>query len=113
MPPAKGKILAAAIAASGAMTAAGEAATANDLEKRGRVLAVRLCAQCHAVGKTDASHRAGALPLRNLEQRINLDTFASRLRQGQMSGHQDMREFRFSRDDARALAAYLRSIQAP
>jgi mono/diheme cytochrome c family protein len=90
-----------------------EAAAMSAAERRGRVLAVRLCAQCHAIGKNDASHRTGAPPLRQIERRVNLDTFASRLRQGLMSSHYDMPEFRFSREDAQAMVAYLRSIQAP
>jgi mono/diheme cytochrome c family protein len=104
-------ILAGAFALSAFIAAAGEAAALSALEKRGRVLAVRLCAQCHAIGRNDASLRPGAPPFRNLEQRVNLDTFASRLRQGLMSGHYDMPVFRFTREDARAMVAYLRSIQ--
>ena len=96
-----------------AVTAAGNAFGLSAPEKRGRVIAVRLCAQCHAIGKSDVSHRSGAVPFRRLEQRVNLDTFASRLRQGLMTGHHDMPEFRFSREDARALVAYLRLIQGP
>ena len=91
-------------------------AAANALspdERRGRTLAVRLCAQCHAIGKSDTSSRPGAPAFRHLEQRVDLDTFAGRLRRGLMSGHQDMAVFRFGREDARALVAYLRSIQSP
>jgi cytochrome c len=97
----------------GALIAATDASALSEIEKRGRVLAVRLCAQCHAIGKNDASPRVTAPPFRRLEQRLNLDTFASRLRQGLMTGHYDMPEFRFSREDARALVAYLRTIQGP
>jgi len=46
-----------------------------------------------------------------LEQRVDLDMFMERLRQGLTSDHPDMPTFRFTRDDARALVAYLRSIQ--
>jgi hypothetical protein len=35
----------------------------------------------------------------------------AQLREGLISGHPDMPTFRFSREDARALTAYLRSIQ--
>lgn len=112
MTSAKSKMVA-ALATLGVVAATANAFAFSDLERRGRVLAVRLCAQCHAIGKTDTSHRIGAPPFRRLEQRVNLDTFASRLRQGLMSGHQDMREFRFGREDARALVAYLRMIQGP
>jgi len=104
-------IFAIALAFLGFTMAAGDAAALSALERRGRVISTRLCAQCHAIGKTDASQRIGAPPFRHLDQRVNLDTFASRLRQGLMSGHYDMPEFRFSREDARAMVAYLRSIQ--
>ena len=105
--------VAAAIATLGALLAATDVSALSPLEHRGRTLAVRLCAQCHAIGKTDTSHRPGAPAFRHLDQRVNLDTFGSRLRQGLMSGHYEMPEFRFSREDAKALVAYLRSIQGP
>ncbi len=106
-------MIVAALALSALVTAVREVEALSAEERRGRVLAVRLCAQCHAVGKSDASARPAAPPLRHLHKRVNLDTFASRLRQGLMSGHYDMPEFRFSREDARAMVAYLRSIQRP
>jgi cytochrome c len=91
--------------------AAQDAMALSALEQRGRTLAVRHCAQCHAIGKTGANPRGGAPALRHLDQRVNLDTFASRLRQGLMSTHQDMPIVRFNREDSRAMVAYLRSIQ--
>ena len=105
-------VLAGALASFGLAQAVCEADAMSALEKRGRVLSVRLCAECHAIGRNDASRRPGAPPFRHLDQRVNLDTFASRLRQGLMSGHHDMPEFRFSRDDARAMVSYLRSVQS-
>lgn len=101
------------LALSALVAATHEAEALSAEERRGRVLAIRLCAQCHAIGKSDVSARPAAPPLRHLHKRVNLDTFASRLRQGLMSGHYDMPEFRFSREDARAMVAYLRSIQRP
>jgi mono/diheme cytochrome c family protein len=106
-------MIVAALALSALAATAPEVEALSAQERRGRVLAVRLCAQCHAIGKSDASARPSAPPLRHLHKRVNLDTFASRLRQGLMSGHYDMPEFRFSREDARAMVAYLRSIQRP
>ncbi|HYM35702.1 MAG TPA: cytochrome c [Steroidobacteraceae bacterium] len=110
---AKLRIAAGALALLGFAAAASNAAALSAPEKRGRVLATRLCAQCHAIGKADTSQRPGAIPFRRLSQRVNLDTFASRLRQGLMSGHHEMPEFRFSREDSHAMVAYLRSIQGP
>jgi len=50
---------------------------------------------------------------RRLEQRLDLDRFVDRLREGLTSGHPEMPTFRFSRDDARALVACLRAVQRP
>ena len=83
------------------------------LARHGRALANKMCAQCHAVGPDGSSPHIGAPPFRMLSRRIDLDAFAARLREGLTSGHPDMPTFRFSREDARALTAYLRSIQAP
>ena len=82
-------------------------------ERHGRELAARMCSRCHAIGKSGSSPHSPAPPFRALENRVDLDTFAVRLRGGLISGHPDMPMFRFTRDDAKALTAYLRSIQGP
>jgi mono/diheme cytochrome c family protein len=84
-----------------------------DMAKRGRVLMSGLCGACHAIGTTGASRHAGAPAFRELGDRIELDTFSDRLRDGLQSTHADMPSFRFSRDDARAVIAYLRALQSP
>ncbi len=81
--------------------------------ERGRALAEEHCGGCHAVGRADQSPHPGAPPFRMLDRRLDLDTFAERLRNGLTSGHPDMPTFRFTRQDARALVAYLRFIQGP
>jgi cytochrome c len=83
------------------------------LARQGRALADRLCAQCHAVGRSGLSPHAGAPPFRRLGDRVDLDTFQDQLRGHFSSGHPDMPTFHFTRNDARALTAYLRSIQGP
>jgi mono/diheme cytochrome c family protein len=83
------------------------------LEQQGRALAERMCSACHAVGRRGKSPHVGAPAFRSLDRRVELDTFTDRLREGLMSDHPDMPTFRFMREDARALVAYLRSIQAP
>ena len=60
-----------------------------------------------------ASPHTGAPVFRSIDDRIDLDKFADRLRAGLQSTHADMPSFRFSREDARAAVAYLRSIQGP
>jgi hypothetical protein len=42
---------------------------------------------------------------------VDLDEFQRRLQRGLSSSHPAMPEFKFDEDDARAAAAYLRSIQ--
>jgi len=86
---------------------------ASSLEEHGRALAERMCSACHAVGKSGESPHVGAPPFRALDRRVELDSFTERLREGLTSDHPDMPTFRFTREDARALLLYLRSIQAP
>lgn len=82
-------------------------------ERQGRTLAERMCAECHAIGKSSRSPHDNAPPFHALDRRLNLDTFLERLREGLMVGHPDMPAFRFTREDARSFVLYLRSIQAP
>jgi mono/diheme cytochrome c family protein len=93
------------------LASAGMAQERDELRERGGAIARSMCAQCHAVGATGRSPHPGAPAFRTLEQRLDLDSFMERLREGLMSGHPDMPMFRFTREDARALIAYLRSIQ--
>jgi len=83
------------------------------LAKRGEALAKKMCADCHAVGRTDLSPHVGAPPFRALDRRLDIDNFMQRLRGGLTSGHPDMLTFRFTPQDARAFIAYLRSVQGP
>ena len=91
----------------------GGGADGASLAQRGHALVARMCAQCHAIGKNDSSPHPAAPAFRRLDRQLDFDRFADRLRRGLMTGHQDMPMFRFSRDDANAVAAYLRSIQGP
>jgi len=92
---------------------AGGIARAQDDVERGRLLVTSLCGECHAVGRTGTSPHVGAPTFRSLDDRVDLDEFAGRLRAGLESGHADMPSFRFSRKDVRVAIAYLRSIQGP
>ena len=104
-------MLALALLAPSAATAVAEQSDMRIL--RGEALACGMCAECHAIGRGGESPHVAAPPFRTLERRLDLDSFLDRLRQGLTSGHPDMPTFRFTRDDARALIAYLRSIQGP
>lgn len=80
---------------------------------RGKILLTRMCGHCHAVGPSGASAHPAAPAFRRLDRRLDLDTFDERLRQGLFSGHSDMPQFRLTREEARAVQAYLRTIQRP
>ncbi len=87
------------------------AAPAQDPARHGRALLKQFCVRCHAIGKTGNSPHAAAPPFRALGRSFDLDQFSRRLEQGISAGHPDMPEFKFNHDDARAVAAYLRTIQ--
>src|SRR5262245_41847936 len=86
---------------------------AAPLAQRGEALAAALCAQCHAVGRESTSPLPGAPAFRGLQDRLDLDDFLEGLREGLTTAHEDMPTFRFGREDARAIVAYLRSIRGP
>jgi len=95
----------------GGLICGGVAAERDRLREHGRALAEEMCSSCHAIGRSGQSPHPGAPAFRALDRRVNLDTFVDRLRNGLTSGHPDMPTFRFTREDALALVAYLRSIQ--
>ncbi|MDP2410117.1 MAG: cytochrome c [Pseudolabrys sp.] len=79
--------------------------------ERGRVLLEEFCARCHALGKTGASPHIAAPPFRELGRSFDLDEFTVKLQRGLLASHPDMPEFKFNEEDARAVSAYLRSVQ--
>jgi mono/diheme cytochrome c family protein len=90
------------------------AVTAHELsalQRQGSTLAHQFCSRCHATGQLGSSPHHDAPPFRDLASDVDLDGFAGRLREGLAVGHPDMPMFRFSRDNARALTAYLRAVQ--
>jgi len=89
----------------------GSAAQAQDPVRHGRALLKEFCANCHALGKTGNGRRHSGPPFRTLGRSFDLDQFPRVLERGIKSTHPDMPEFKFSEDDARAVSAYLRSIQ--
>lgn len=109
----KSRLLTAAFLVFALAMATRDAMALSAAERRGRTLAIRLCAQCHAIGNSNVSPKTGAPPFRHLESRVDLDNFQQRLRRGLMSSYHDMPVFRFTREDARAMVAYLRLIQRP
>ncbi|GJD55587.1 c-type cytochrome [Methylobacterium dankookense] len=79
--------------------------------ERGRALARRDCAGCHAVGRTGASPLRQAPPFRSLHERYPVEDLAEALAEGIRTGHPTMPEFRFDPDEAEALIAYLKTLE--
>jgi cytochrome c len=86
-------------------------AHAGQLEDQGKTLLTRLCARCHAVGKTGASPHVGAPPFRSIGDRYDIRELTERMSERLISTHPDMPDFQFSQADAQAVRAYLYSIQ--
>lgn len=105
----------AALAAFAAIVLLGSAALALDHTpvERGRTLAAQLCGHCHSLDVTGAGTHPGAPAFRHLAARIELDGFQERLREGLIAGHRDMPQTKLTRDEARAITAFIRSIQTP
>jgi mono/diheme cytochrome c family protein len=82
-------------------------------QQRGKAIGHALCGQCHAIDRNGDSPHPAAPRFRTLEDRIDLSKLSRRIREGLLTGHEDMPMFRFDRDDADAMVAYIRSIQGP
>ena len=87
------------------------AVPAQEPVRHGRALLQEFCARCHAIGKAGRSPHVAAPPFRTLGRSFDLDQFPGLLERGISSDHPDMPEFKFSKDDAEAARAYLRTIQ--
>jgi mono/diheme cytochrome c family protein len=100
------------IVASFAMLLPATAAKAqDDRVERGRALVKEFCADCHAIGAHDESPDKTALPLRDISNSFDLDTFPQVLIRGISSDHPDMPQVKFSPRDARDVRDYLRTLQ--
>jgi mono/diheme cytochrome c family protein len=107
------RTIAGALALLGTSFVWSDASALTALQQRGRELARGLCGGCHATGRTGDSPHIAAPRLREIDRQVDLDKFGRRLREGLLGTHRDMPMFRFTRDDADALVAYLRTIQGP
>lgn len=81
--------------------------------QRGEVIARGLCSPCHAIGRSGESKNPAAPRFRILDNQTDLSKLARRIREGIITGHEDMPLFRFNNDDADAMVAYIRSVQGP
>ena len=96
---------------SGALFLLASAAHAQDPIAQGRRIAQEFCSPCHAIGRAGASPREESPPFRELSRTFDLDRFPELLERGFSSNHPDMPTFKFDEEGARALRAYLRTIQ--
>lgn len=95
-----------------AMTLVSPAAGAADKVTLGESIVTLYCASCHAVGRTDVSPHAQAPAFRDLHQRYDVSDLMEGLVEGLVSGHPDMPEFEFTPEQAEAIVAYLKSLEA-
>jgi mono/diheme cytochrome c family protein len=78
--------------------------------ERGRAIAARKCAACHAIGRADARPPAIVTPFRELHTRYPIEMLIDARETGVISGHDEMPMFELSREDMRALLAYIDSF---
>ena len=78
--------------------------------ERGRAIAEKNCARCHATGPTGESPMQPAPPFRVLPQRYPGENLAEALAEGIVTGHAAMPEFKFAPDEIDALLTYLDSL---
>lgn len=89
-------------------TASAEAASGNI--RRGRALAQKYCAMCHALGKTGPSPKEGVIPFRDLHTRYPIDDLDEALGEGLVINHPDMPEITLSVAQIYDFKAYIRSL---
>jgi mono/diheme cytochrome c family protein len=94
----------------GACAADRPATSETALVERGHALAVRNCAECHAVEREGRSPLPAAPPFRTLEARYPIEDLAESLAEGIISGHPQMPERAFAPEDVDALLAYLETL---
>lgn len=80
------------------------------LVERGRQIAERQCASCHAVGMEGESPDPAAPALRDLYRRYSLEDVRLAFSRGVHIGHPDMPIFHLDEAETEGLLAYLTSI---
>ena len=86
------------------------AAQSSSILGRGRAIAKRKCAACHAIGRDDERPHAIVTPFRELHTHYPIDMLIDARETGVISGHDEMPMFELSREDMRALLAYIDSF---
>ena len=78
--------------------------------EKGRELAERLCARCHAIGRDGDSPFAEAPPLRTMAHKWPLESLEEAFAEGIVVGHPAMPVFTFVPGDISNLLTYMDSI---
>jgi mono/diheme cytochrome c family protein len=86
-------------------------APAAEPKDQGKALLTRMCGNCHAVGPTGDSPHRGAPPFRTIGTIYDITELTERMAEQLISIHPDMPDFRFTEQQAKAIRAYLYSIQ--
>lgn len=85
-------------------------AQTSSMIERGRAIAARKCAPCHAIGRDNERPHAIVTPFRELHTRYPIEMLIDAQKTGIISGHDEMPMFELSRADMRALLAYIDSF---
>ena len=85
-------------------------ANASDLSVQGFAIAAEKCSPCHAVGVADESPHKITPPLRILAADYPIPMLVEALKTGVVSGHDEMPMFDLGIDGAKALLAYIDSL---
>ena len=104
------------VTAIAAIVYVGSAAAAELSQEvqRGRAIAERHCATCHAVGRSGPSPYASAPPFRTLHERYDVEALAEALAEGIVVGHggaRQMPQFMLAPAAIDDLLAYLKSLE--
>jgi mono/diheme cytochrome c family protein len=86
-------------------------APAAEPKDQGKALLTRMCGNCHAVGSTGDSPHRGAPPFRTIGTIYDITELTEEMTEQLISIHPDMPDFRFTAQEAKAIRAYLYSIQ--
>ena len=89
----------------------GPALSQDPRAQRGRVLLQTHCAQCHAIGRVEASPLTIAPPFRELHKRYPVEDLAESLAEGIVTGHPTMPEFRLDPAQIGDVIAYLKTLE--
>jgi len=105
------KFLLLACSSIAVLTAGNLVQAQDDPVSHGKSLVAEFCARCHAIGIRGESPHPWAPPFRTLGRTVGLNEFPRALERGITSIHPDMPAIKFSEEEARAVRAYLWTIQ--